>query len=308
MIKPDYIDEGYVDIEPVARGLRLKRCGERKYQGDCPVCNYPGAFSLSVAKGGKKLLGYCHANQCEMRSFFRDLYRNNETISSSCLPVPRKRKMLAMRTGLLDDTSDIPQLRSEDFIAEGTVVETYLRNRGINIDIPFSLRWDISRHSETKGELHECMMGVIERIGCSNPVGYHYTFLKPDGSGKADLKAPRKIFGQYSGGAVFLAPADYKMAISEGIETGLSFQQGTGIPTWAALSSGNMSDLILPPKPMASEIVIAADHDQPGLDAAYKAAERWTAEGRHVEISTPSEEGKDFNDLLMDDLKEGELL
>lgn len=307
MMKPDYVDDDFFDIERVARGLRLKRVAERKYQGACPVCGYPGAFSLSVARGGKKPLGYCHAHNCEMRPFFQDLYRRDETISSSYLPKPRKRKMLAMRTGLVDETSDIPQLRNEEIPAEDTVVETYLRKRGITTDIPLTIYSTTSQHSETK-EMYECMVAMVDRIGSPNPVAYHYTYLKPDGSGKADLKAPRKIFGQYAGGAVILAPADYRMAVSEGIESGLSFQQGTGIPTWAALSCGNMSDLILPPKPMASEIVIAADHDKPGLDAAYKAAERWTADGRHVEISKPLEEGKDFNDLLVADLEEEGLL
>jgi putative DNA primase/helicase len=84
------------------------------------------------------------------------------------------------------------------------------------------------------------------------------------------------------------------MAVSEGIETGLSFQQATGIPTWAALSAGGMKRLVLPLE--AREVLIAADADEVGLQAATEAAARWHAEGRRVRIVKPPE-GLDFNEL-----------
>jgi Toprim domain len=54
--------------------------------------------------------------------------------------------------------------------------------------------------------------------------------------------------------------------------------------------------LMLPPE--ARRVVIAADPDKAGSSAARDAWERWTAEGRFVQIATPDGSG-DFNDLLM---------
>jgi phage/plasmid primase-like uncharacterized protein len=87
------------------------------------------------------------------------------------------------------------------------------------------------------------------------------------------------------------------VAVSEGIETGLSVQQATGIRTIAALSAGGVQALLLPD--CVREVFIAADHDDVGLKGAYSAARRWHAEGRIVRIVKPPE-GVDFNDLARD--------
>ena len=46
--------------------------------------------------------------------------------------------------------------------------------------------------------------------------------------------------GHVGGYSVHHAPAAESIAVAEGIETGLSVIQATGIPTWAALSIGGM--------------------------------------------------------------------
>jgi hypothetical protein len=71
-----------------------------------------------------------------------------------------------------------------------------------------------------------------------------------------------------------------------------------GLPAWAAISAGNLAKgLLLPPE--AVSVVIAADPDKAGADAARSAWERWTGEGRTVRIATPDGPG-DFNDLLLE--------
>jgi hypothetical protein len=66
---------------------------------------------------------------------------------------------------------------------------------------------------------------------------------------------------------------------------------------WSAISSGNLAKgLVLPPE--VRHVIIAADPDDVGRDAARDAWLRWTAEGRTVEIATPNGLG-DFNDLLL---------
>jgi putative DNA primase/helicase len=139
------------------------------------------------------------------------------------------------------------------------------------------------------------MLGAVTRVG--NPektTGVHRTFLRGDGLAKADLREQKMSLGHIRGAAVRLAPIASKLAVCEGIETGLSFMQATSIPTWAALSAAGMQALVLPPE--VREVVIATDPDSVGIKAARLAAHRWHAEGRGVRIIKPPQ-GLDFNDL-----------
>lgn len=85
------------------------------------------------------------------------------------------------------------------------------------------------------------------------------------------------------------------IAIAEGIETGLSILQATGIPVWAVLGTSGLRNICFPDS--VREVIIAADADLPGESAAREAARRILAEGRRVKIARPSS-GNDFNDLL----------
>ena len=68
------------------------------------------------------------------------------------------------------------------------------------------------------------------------------------------------------------------------------------LPAWSAISAGNMArGMILPPE--IRSVVIAADADEPGEEAAKQAAWRWQADGKAVKIARPFRSGADFNDL-----------
>jgi phage/plasmid primase-like uncharacterized protein len=142
------------------------------------------------------------------------------------------------------------------------------------------------------------MIGAVAKAPDQKIVALHRTFLQPDGSGKAPVEPAKASLGPVGGGAVRLTPAEVNLAVTEGIETGLSVLEATGTPTWAALSAGGIKALVLPPLPLASDIIIAADHDPVGILAAYDSANRWTGEGRRVRIALPPK-GMDFNDLLL---------
>jgi putative DNA primase/helicase len=105
------------------------------------------------------------------------------------------------------------------------------------------------------------------------------------------------MLGRCAGGAVRLAAADAELALGEGIETCLSFQQATAMATWAALSTSGMRAVILPPLPLAATIHILVDLDEAGERAAQIAADRLFREGRLVKLERPIT-GKDCNDAL----------
>jgi phage/plasmid primase-like uncharacterized protein len=124
--------------------------------------------------------------------------------------------------------------------------------------------------------------------------------LAPDGSAKAPVLPPKMTLGQVAGLACHLGTPSNEIAVAEGIETALSVQLATGIPTWAALSAGGLRRLILPSAPHAGLVTIAADTDVVGIDAARTAALRWKSEGRQIRVIVPSRPGSDFNDLIME--------
>jgi phage/plasmid primase-like uncharacterized protein len=140
------------------------------------------------------------------------------------------------------------------------------------------------------------MIAAVSRWPSAELVAVHRTYIKPDGSGKINHPQARMILPDCSGGAVQLAPAGTTVAIAEGIETALSVQTATGLPTWACLSTSGMRAVLLPDT--VREVVICADHDPPGLKAANAAAERLTRQGKRVKIATPPQADTDFNDML----------
>jgi phage/plasmid primase-like uncharacterized protein len=184
--------------------------------------------------------------------------------------------------------------------APGTPAERYLRARGITLPAPECLRFLPHGPHRNRGYFPALVAPVVGVTG--HLIGVHKTFLRPDGSGKADLPAEeqRECCGPVGGGAVRLAmPREgEELIIAEGLETAASCMQLFGLAAWAALSAPGLAALELPPSVRA--VLICADHDQNavGLEAALEAKERWAREGRVVRVRWPREVGADFNDIL----------
>jgi len=179
--------------------------------------------------------------------------------------------------------------------AARTPGETYLRSRGITIEVPPTIRFHPAlRHPS--GAYAPAMVAAVEHVRTGTiVVAIHRTWLTADGSDKANLKPQKAALSPIAGGAVRLAPASEILALAEGIETALSFQQATRIASWATLGSSNLTCVELPE--CVREIMIAADADLTGENAAQAAAQRFTREGRKVRIARP-EPGQDFNEYL----------
>jgi len=126
----------------------------------------------------------------------------------------------------------------------------------------------------------------------------HRTFIRDDGRGKAAVAQPKMMLGPCLGAAVRLGAyrEGQPLGIGEGIESSLSVMQAQGNVAWAALSTAGMRNLVLPG--VVNSIVILADNDPPGEEAAQSAAARWVGEGRKVRIARPPAGVSDFNDCL----------
>jgi len=179
------------------------------------------------------------------------------------------------------------------------LIQTYLGGRIILGPIPETIRLHRALRHREAGCRRPAMIGAVQHAE-HGFVGLHCTYLAANGQGKATAIEPVKRFvGPVGGAAVRLAPASDTVAVSEGIESGLSYQEATGTPTWAALSASGIRLLILPEQ--IRNVIIACDPDPVGIMAARAAAKRWLAEGRRVSICRPPL-GRDFNDLAREAL------
>ncbi|RJL17996.1 DUF7146 domain-containing protein [Paracoccus siganidrum] len=176
----------------------------------------------------------------------------------------------------------------------GTIAETYLRGRGITCALPDTLRF----HPECWHPSARRFPALVARIDGLPRLAIHRTYLRPDGSGKAEIDPAKAMQGAALGGAVRLVEAEGPLVVAEGMETALSLASGL-LPRpatiWAALSCGGIAGLRLPSRP--GRLTIAPDGDKPGREAANKLAERAAALGWTVSL-LPAPEGRDWNDIL----------
>ncbi|MCH7937840.1 MAG: toprim domain-containing protein [Proteobacteria bacterium] len=287
--------------EGIARALGNAKRNGKGWTCPCPVPGHGRGRgdrtpSLSVSDGRNGVLVHCHGG-CPQTAVIDALKARNlwdrKTGNSRgwAANVAKVAKVLPD-----DDNGEHARtLWRQSLPADGTPVQTYLRHRGFTGPIPPTLRFLFdARHPSNN--IHPALIAAVTLVPSRRVMAVHRTFLAPDGLGKAPVEPNKMALGPIGGGAVRLAPAGEMLAVAEGIETALSVMDATGIPAWAAISAGGIKALILPLLPMAADVVICADNDGAGVDAANEAAERWTAEGRRVRIALPPT-GKDFNDL-----------
>lgn len=180
--------------------------------------------------------------------------------------------------------------------ARGTLVETYLRARGIRTAMPDVLRFMPSLRHSPSGTAWPAMIALVTCGAADTSLAVHRTFLARDGFRKAPVDPQKMMLGPCRGGAVRLGVPKDVLMVGEGIETCLAAMRATGDPAWAALSTSGLRALDLPDD--VHDVIVLADGDDPGEAAAQECAGRWKREGRRVRIARPPR-GLDFNDLLM---------
>lgn len=125
-------------------------------------------------------------------------------------------------------------------------------------------------------------------------VSLHVTYLQ-DGR-KLQGHEPRKLLGPLRGRegcAVRLGNPEGVLGIAEGVETAIAAWHVHSVPTWAALSAAVLAKF--QPPPGVEKLVIFADRDVAGLEAAWKLRDRLTIE---CELQVPKPPAKDWADVL----------
>lgn len=219
-------------------------------------------------------------------------------------PAERRKRQEAERQERARKLAFCAGLWRETGAAEGTAVETYLRARGIKGPIPPALRfhpaapasypWNVEEGRELR--TFPAMIAICTAEDGKSAAGLHCTFLAPDGSAKAALRSPRRMYGDLGGAVVQLAPLPEgeALAVAEGIETALSYRDLSGAPAWACLSTSGLRRF-MPPRGLKL-LIVAADSDTEGMAAAKACAER--AARRCDVVIQAAPEGQDWNDAL----------
>lgn len=175
----------------------------------------------------------------------------------------------------------------------GTVGEAYLRWRGLSPPYPADVRFS-HLPCDNLGRL-PCLVAVVRGVG-GDVIGVQRIWLAADGLGKADVAKPKRSLGQVKGGAIRLGDLDGSgvVTVCEGPESGLSLREMLPGPVWVGAGAVFLPHMQFPPE--IRSVVIAADNDPPGEEAAGKAAQSFAERGLTVRIIRPEAGFADFND------------
>ena len=175
-----------------------------------------------------------------------------------------------------------------------SIAEAYLISRGLQRSSTWTrLRSAVLRYPE--GGEHPAIIAPVTGAGGALE-GIQRTYLTANGH-KLPVRDPKLSLGRVRGGAIRLADPAAELVLCEGLEDGLSLaQELPGAHVWAAPGAGMLAAMSLPS--IVSRVIIAADNDAPGEQAALRAAERFAREGRHVRIMRPDAAYNDWNDQL----------
>src|SRR6266700_7948182 len=208
----------------------------------CPA-HRDGVPSLSVTDAVGKVLFHCHTgcSQTEVITALRrrGLWGRGRLGAAPIGSAKQQHDTKADEASDRQRTEMALRIWAETQPAAGSLVETYLRARGINIPSPPALRFHPAlKHSS--GGRWPALVAVVTQGAEGEPIAIHRTVLSPDGRGKAPIDRQKMLLGPCRGGAVRLGPATHLLMVGEGIETCLAATQATGWSAWAALSTSGM--------------------------------------------------------------------
>lgn len=295
----------YEDTKRVTRTQRFRR------DHPCPIC---GGYDL--AGKGYRCWGFLSGDgryaHCTRQEYAGYLFRGKDGAYAHYLtgycrcgeshgesPLPPVKCHVPERTDNIKDRLD-RIFAGSHAVSTGDPVDLYLRGRNIRLNsYPRDLRTHMSLEYWQDGKrtgTYPGMLAVI-RDPQGHPVGLHRTYLTVDGQ-KAPVPSPKKfssLVGSPNAVQLFL-PDSSRLAIAEGIETALSFQILSGIPTWSTLSAGGIERFV--PPSGTQEIIVAGDYDIAGIHAANTLIARMERQGILVRGIFPDIPREDWNDVL----------
>jgi hypothetical protein len=286
---------------PTSRTARELRFGTR---GSLSIkltgLNAPCWHDHEAGVGGDALGLVAHLRRCPMRdaaTWARSWLGTDPPYPSPNAPQP----ILKPPEQVEGTTADIGRRMWQEAVNPAdTLVVRYLASRSLALPIDAPLRFHPRAwRNVAYGPHGPAMLALMTHPVTAKPVGLHVTYLRPDGTGKAEGHGKKIMLGH--AGVVRLVPDEdvtIGLGLAEGIETALAVKQRFGwAPVWAAASAGGIARFPVLLGIEALTIFADADDRGAGMDAARTCAERWNATGCEVTIAA-APTGHDFADAL----------
>jgi putative DNA primase/helicase len=297
----------------------IKALGGRQHDGMCRCPAHDDknpSLHVSSDRNGK-VLYHCFAG-CSQQQVLaalkaRGINPSRKTPETTFNPQPHKSERGERREKFREQARPIlwSAMRAEKIGRYDYKTQTpteYLHNRGLDSVPPCAMLLTRENAAALGNRIHGFKpypAMVCPIVGPKGLQGVSVTFLTRDATKNLrstnDNKNIRRIYGARKGGYVQLGLIDpdnppYIVVVAEGIETALSASQLTGHPAIAVLGANNFVSIT---PPQCGELIIAADNNKVGRDAAQAAAEQWAATGRKVRIAVPNQH-MDWNDAHRD--------
>ncbi len=284
-----------------ARLVPLKRSGA-EWTACCPF-HRDRTPSFTIYDGGQRFKCFgCGAGgdvlDFVQRAYGTDLSGAARMLGAGTLPkasLPAAGEFLDTEKGPAERAAEARAIWQAAIPVAGTLAEAYLRWRAIDPPYPAALRFAGLPYG--KGRVRPCLVCAVRDPG-GEVKGIQRIWLADDGRGKAAVPKPKLSLGQVRGGAIRLGDPDGTgpLAVCEGPEDGLSLSAMLGAPVWVAAGATFLPAMQFPPEVQA--VLIGADNDPAGREAADKAARAFARRGLAVRILRPLDGFKDFNDEL----------
>lgn len=275
--------------------------------GPCPICGGDDRFRFDDKEGrGTSFCNVCGARDGMKLAidFLGDGFQSVATRIDQIVGNIKPSASIVKREWTEEERSaELRRIYQESLpITPGDVAHRYLASRKVDgLFYPPALRFHPAL-KDGEGGVRPALLAMIGVPGKKKFVSMHRTFLKPDGSGKADMESPRKMMpGPLPDGACVML-SDYRggaLGVAEGIETALSASALFDMPVWSAINTTMMVKWL--PPDGCKEIAIFGDNDKKygGQSAAYTLAHKLAGKGMFVTVNIPTVEGADWADEYM---------
>jgi hypothetical protein len=284
-----------LEDEIARRGLKLRRAGAELF-GACPVCGGTDRFAIHTKKqvwncrrcaaGGDVIKLVQHIDGYDFAAAIATLAGNTARATPQAKPAPARR----------DDRDDEQRVSSASWlwsqrkpITEDTPPWLYLRKRGFAGPIPATLGCLPARDQHPAAMISAFGMADEPEPGIRTAPkvvrGVHLTRLTAEGDKAPNADGKAKIMlGTCKGAPIVMSPPNdlLGMAVTEGIEDGLSVYQATGLGVWVAGAAGFMPALAPLVPDYIEAITIYAHDDKAGRDNAITLARALKARGIEV--------------------------
>jgi putative DNA primase/helicase len=277
-----------LEQEVARRGIKLRRVGPELI-GPCPRCGGHDRFGIHVKKqvwncrgcaaGGDVIRFVQHLDGCDFATAIETLAGNTVRPAPQTKPAPaqREEKPRASAAWLWSQRKPV---------TEDTPPRLYLRKREFTGPIPATLGYLPARDPHPAamisafGVADEPEPGIL--AAPKTVTGVHLTRLTGAGDKAPNADGKSKIMlGTCKGTPIVISPPNdlLGMAVTEGIEDGLTVYQATGLGVWAAGAAGFMPALA-PLVPDYIEVVTVYAHDdKAGQRGAIELARALDARG-----------------------------